>query len=239
VTKVRRVVAVSGLLATATLGLTGIAQAAGTGGVELTPGGSSSAFHASLKAGQTATAQFTLTNLKATPTDIRLYAASASKGGDGGYAVGGPGSAPWISIDDQVVHLAAHQAKRYSFTIARDTAPRGEGLTYGAVVLEEAGGNLVTRAATLVYLDRIGPGGAAPATARPVQQDQVQQLKTSPQAPLVKIGGTKSAASWPYIAAAGLVAIMAGLVPVAARRRRVVTLPTPRVAAEQAEPARR
>ena len=238
-TKFRRVVAVSGLLATAILGLGGVALAAGTGGVELTPGGSSSAFHASLKAGQSATAEFTLTNLKGAPADIRLYAASASRGGDGGYAVGGPGSAPWISIDNQIVHLAAHQAKRYSFTITRDTAPRGEGLTYGAVVLEEAGGNLVTRAATLVYLDRVGPGGAAPAKAQPVQQEQVQQLTKAPQAPLVRIGGKTSGAAWPYVVAAGLVAVVGGLVPVAARRRRVVSLPTPRETRERAEPARR
>lgn len=232
----RRAVAVTGLVATAALTLgAGVAQAAGTGGVEMTPAGKSSAFHVSLKAGQTATAEFTLTNLQGKPAQIRLYAASASKGADGGFAVGGPGSATWMSIDDQVVRLAPHQVEKYRFTIDRDAAPLGEGLTYGAVVLEQAGGNLVTRAATLVYLDRVGPGGTAPTATAPKVRDDVRTLTHAPAAPLVRIGGDGSSHTWLYGLAGGLIAVVGGLLPVAVRRRHIV-LPAQRNATEEREP---
>lgn len=228
---VRRLLIAMAVAAGASAVLGGVAQAAGTGGIELTPGGTGSAFHVSLEAGQRGTAEFTLTNLQGAPAQIRLYAAAATKGADGGYAVGGPGSAAWISIDDQVVRLSPHQARTYRFAIDRDSAPRGEGLTYGAVVLEQAGGNVVTRAATLVYLDRVGPGGSAPAAA-PLGPPRDVEVLTHDAAPVVRIGGDGPSHTWLYGVAGGLVAVVGGLVPLAARRRTPVVVPAPRADAQ-------
>lgn len=140
----------------------GSALAAGTGGIALSPaqsGGAGvvTAFHVALRAGQTTVEHFLLRNLTDRTAMVSLYAASASRGGSGAWSIGGPGSAPWIGIPTQPVRLRAHQSRWYSFRVTRAAAPRGRGLTYGAVVLSQGSGTVVERAATLVYLDRLGP----------------------------------------------------------------------------------
>lgn len=138
------------------------ALAAGTAGVDLSPaqltgGGVVTAFHVSLRAGQTSEQHFLLRNLTGHPAAVQLYGAAAYHAKNGAWSIGGPNSAPWIGIRLQSVRLRAHQSRWYSFRVVRAAAPRGRGLVYAAVVLSSGSGTIVERAATLVYLDRLGP----------------------------------------------------------------------------------
>lgn len=119
------------------------AGAAGVGGVELTPP-SGSSFTVTARAGQTVTQDFTLRNVGTAPATVRLYAADASQV-DGGWSVGAAGSAPWLHLPDQTVTLAAGEHKAMSVRV-------DGGAHTGAIVVEQAQGTVVQRAATLVRL---------------------------------------------------------------------------------------
>ena len=141
--------------------------AVGTGGVEFTPdpattrdGRTVTAFHVDLPEGGRSERRYTLRNLTGKPVTIRLYAAAAERGEKGAYAVAGPGSAPWIGLADAELTLPPRGEHRGSFVVSAARAPSVTGTVYGAVVLERASASVVTRAATLVYLER----GASPAS---------------------------------------------------------------------------
>lgn len=195
------------------------ALADGTGGVNLTLPGRASAFHLSLAAHEQGTQTFVLTNLTGATKSVELYAAAAVRNAQGSYAVAGVGSAPWIGLAPQVVTLPAHQHRTYTFTVARDRAPWGEGMTYGAVVLQQQSGNVVTRVATLVYLDRLGaPGVPSPAPSVPARV--ADPLPAPRVVPTVRVGVLGQAAPWLLAVAAALVAGLGVGVGLAARRRR-------------------
>lgn len=144
------------------------AWAAGTGGIELTPlpafdssGHLVTAFHVSLPADGVGHEAFELRNLTSTAHSEEIYAASAAHQG-GGYAIGSPGSAPWIDLPDQTVTLAPHSSQVFHFSVHRRGAPVGP-LVYGAVVqVDRTSPALVTRVATLVYLSEPGPSRVVP-----------------------------------------------------------------------------
>lgn len=119
------------------------AGAAGVGGVELTPP-SGSSFSVPAQTGQTVTQPFTLRNIGTAPATVRLYAADAREV-DGAWSVGAAGSAPWLHLPDQTVTLAPGEQKAMSVRV-------DGGAHTGAIVLEQASGTVVQRAATLVRL---------------------------------------------------------------------------------------
>jgi hypothetical protein len=130
------------------------ARAAGTGGIEVSPypgvvdGHQVTAFHVKVPSRGTTQVRYSLRNTTARPVHGRLYAASASPDGRGGWTVGGPGSSPYIALADQQVSLKANETRLASFGAH---GPAGE---HAAVVVEVTQGSVVTRAATLVYLER-------------------------------------------------------------------------------------
>lgn len=122
------------------------ALAAGVGTLELLPL-EGSAFHLTVS-GRPVQQQFTLRNIGTKPTSGVLYAAAARRTDSGGWSVSGDGSATWIKLPRQTVSLTPGQSKALTFTVDAER-PRT-----GAVVLEQAGGSVVQRAATLVYVKK-------------------------------------------------------------------------------------
>ena len=129
------------------------ASAAGTGGVELTPiptvdshGKAMTAFHTH----RGAQARFALRNLTNHAATVRVYAAAATRSASGGYAIGAAGSASWVDVPAQSVTLPAHAIEYRSMRIHKDIP---KGTAYGAIVVEQARGNVAQRAATLIYLE--------------------------------------------------------------------------------------
>jgi len=204
--------------ASVVLGFAPAAQASGTGGVDLRPlDTNASAFHLSLRAGHHQTERFELRNLTASPATVRVYAATAARTSDGSFTVGGAGSAPWAAVPDREVTLAPHAAQDISFDVNRDLAPAGEGLAYGAVVLEQAHGTVIARVATLIYLTRVGPSKvvAPPPTARPKPVEPARGTT-----PVLSLGHAVSRPLAVLVLAVALVTGLGALLPVAVRRRR-------------------
>lgn len=210
--------------ASAVLGLASTAHASGTGGVDLRPlDTNASAFHLSLRAGHQQTERFELHNLTAAPATVRVYAATAARTSDGSFTVGGAGSAPWAEVPDREVTLAPHATQDIAFTVSRDLAPAGEGLAYGAVVLEQAHGTVIARVATLIYLTRVGPSKivAPPPSVRPKPVEPVRGT-----APVLSLGHAVDRPLAVVALAIALVAAMGALLPVLVRRRRRVNAAT-------------
>jgi hypothetical protein len=132
------------------------AQAAGTGGIELSPypgvvdGRQVTAFHVAVPTRGTTHVRYSLRNTKGTAVQGRLYAASATPDGHGGWAIGGAGSARFVRFPDRAVTLKPHETRLASFRVSGDVS----GKRYEALVVEVRQGSVVTRAATLVYLTR-------------------------------------------------------------------------------------
>jgi hypothetical protein len=145
--------AVTGLLLVAALALPAPAHAAGTGGIEVSPypaivdGHQVTAFHVKVPSRGSVSVRYSLRNTTAAPVRGHLYAASASPDGHGGWTIGGAGSSTYLDLADQQVTLAAHQTQLASFGV---DGPSGK---HAAVVIEVKQGSIVTRAATLVYLE--------------------------------------------------------------------------------------
>lgn len=131
------------------------ASAAGTGGIEVTPvpgvvdGEQVTAFHVRLPRSGAREVDFALRNLTADPRSARLYAAEAHRTADGAFTVGAAGSSPYVVLPDEQVRLPGRALERRTFTVRGSVT----GTTYAAVVLEGRKGSVVTRAATLVYLE--------------------------------------------------------------------------------------
>ena len=140
------------------------ARAAGAGGVELTPivaadapPSKRSAFHVDLKGSKRTTQQFDLRNLSNSPVTAKLYSAAAARQPQGGFAVSGAGSAPWIELPMSSVRLQAHEVRRITFTITEPDAVVDQH-SYGAVVMQPGeGSSVVVRVATIVYLTQDTP----------------------------------------------------------------------------------
>lgn len=133
-------------------------QAAGTGGIEVSPypgvvgGRQVTAFHVS---DGSATVQYSLRNTTGKAVKGRMYAASATPDGNGGWTIGDAGSTTELDLADQQVSLAPKETRLASFR----TRFTGDHAVHAAVVVEVKQGAVVSRAATLVYLS---PGDAVP-----------------------------------------------------------------------------
>jgi hypothetical protein len=134
----------------------GSAGAAGTGGIEVSPypgvvdGHQVTAFHVKVPTSGRTTVRYSLRNTTDAPVSGRLYAASATPDGHGGWAVGSAGSARFVRFPDQQVTLTPHETRIASFTVAGKVS----GTQHAAIVVEVRQGSVVARAATLVYLTR-------------------------------------------------------------------------------------
>lgn len=134
----------------------GPARAAGTGGIEVSPypgvvdGHQVTAFHVRVPTRGTVAVRYSLRNTTDHEVTGRLYAASATSDGHGGWTVGDAGSSPYVGLADQRVRLRAHETRLASFPVHGAI----DGTRYAAVVVEVQEGAVVTRAATLVYLQR-------------------------------------------------------------------------------------
>lgn len=156
----RRLVAAAAALV---LALALPASAAGTGGIEVSPypgvvdGKQVTAFHVSAPG----KAAWALRNTTGETRTGRLYAASASPDGKGGWVIGDAGSSPYLDFPERDVTLAPHEV-RVSELRVRGEVDREE---HAAIVVEVRNGSVVARAATLVYLQ---PGSAGGLPALPV-----------------------------------------------------------------------
>jgi hypothetical protein len=123
--------------------LSGPAQAAGTGGIEVSPypglvnGHQVTAFHVKPPTRGDLTVRYSLRNTTEAPVSGRLYAASAA-------------STPYVSLKAQDVTLKPHEIRVATFT----AHGRVSGKKYAAIVVEVRNGAIVQRAATLVYLEK-------------------------------------------------------------------------------------
>ena len=130
------------------------ADAAGTGGIEISPypgvvgGHQVTAFHVKVPSRGSVVVRYSLRNTTGAPVRGRVYAASAVSDGDGGWTIGGPGSSGFVDLRDQQVSLSANETRIEAF------AAHGPVGGHAAVVVEVKQGSVVTRAATLVYLER-------------------------------------------------------------------------------------
>src|SRR3954471_11324895 len=134
--------------------------AAGTGGVELTPVAPTdgTAFHVVASAGHPGVLAFELRNISGAPAEAHLYPAAVSRTGTA-YSVSSSGTASWIALPDQIVHLDAGESRHFEASVDSAAAPPGQ-VVYGAVVQENLGDVAVRRrVATLVYLTRHERGG--------------------------------------------------------------------------------
>ncbi|HUR15234.1 MAG TPA: hypothetical protein VM097_12165 [Mycobacteriales bacterium] len=136
-------------------------QAAGTGGVELSPypgvvdGKQVTAFHVTVpRGGGTTSVRYALRNTTNQPKSARLYAAKAQRDG-GSWAVGDAGSSPYLDFPDRTVTLRAGEVQLASFTVHGSITEE----VFGALVVEVTNGSVKQRAATLVYLK---PGRRVP-----------------------------------------------------------------------------
>ena len=123
--------------------------------------------------------------------------------------VGGAGSAPWAALPDRTITLPPHATQTLTFDVSRDLAPAGQGVTYGAVVLEQAHGTVIARVATLIYLTRVGPSKvvAPPPSVRP---RPVEPAKGT--APVVSLGHAVGRPLAVLALAVALVALVGALI---------------------------
>jgi hypothetical protein len=130
-------------------------QAAGTGGIEVTPvpsmrnGKAVTTFTLDLPTSGSKQVPYTLRNVDAVPRTARVFAAKVTLT-DGTYALGAPGSSPYVSSADQTVTLAGRAVKQATFRVAAGTPP-GK-VVYAAIVVEVRNGSVVQNAATLITL---------------------------------------------------------------------------------------
>ena len=214
------------------VGLAAPAYAVGTGGVDLSPA-HGSRIDAALKAGQVAHEQVVVRNLLERPATVEVYAASATKAADGSFAVGAAGSAAWIGLEDTELTLKPKEARTLDVTIDRNAAPYGEGVTYGALVVEQQAGMVVSRAAKMVYLNRVGPGGMKQTPPAPKPRKQVAPSTTG----LVAVQGNTSFPWWLVgLAVTAIIAVSAGLALAGRRHRREPPAPAPATTAPAPAP---
>jgi len=129
------------------------ARAAGTGGIEVSPypgvvrGHQVTAFHVKVPSRGSVSVRYSLRNTTGRTVHGRLYAATATRK-RGGWVIGDAGSSSSVELADQQVSLAPHETRVASFEV------HGTAGGHAAVVVEVKQGSVVTRAATLVYLER-------------------------------------------------------------------------------------
>lgn len=148
------VVAALGALAVLATG-TPSSHAAGTGGIEVTPvpsmrnGKAVTTFGLALPATGSKQVPYTLRNVDAVPRTVRVFAAQVTLS-NGRYALGAPGSSPYVATPDRTVTLQGREERQTSFTVTAGKPPKG--VVYAAIVVGVRNGSVVQNAATLVTL---------------------------------------------------------------------------------------
>lgn len=156
---VRRRAAVALVAALAVLVPAHTAQAAGTGGIEVTPlpfvvdGEPVTAFHLELPGNGSQDVSFLLRNVEQGERTATVYAAAATRLPDGGYDVGPADSSPYVAFDRRTVTLGTDEQRKETFRVTRAAGDRPEGTVHAALVVEVSNGSVVQRAATLIYLE--------------------------------------------------------------------------------------
>lgn len=141
--------------------VTAPALAVGTSGVDLTPAlprNDAGSYVLTLEDREPGDGpELVLTNLTAEPRSARVYAASADMRDAGGVGVGGPGTVPWLPLDESF-ELGPDEVR----TLAVELEPRRGDLVDGedhfvALVLEVSPSeSLVTQAVTILRVEQ-GP----------------------------------------------------------------------------------
>lgn len=137
------------------------ASAAGTGGIEVSPypgvvdGHQVTAFHAEVPRRGSGTLAWSLRNTTGETRSGRLYAASATPDGHGGWVIGDAGSTPYLDFPAREVTLKPHEIRVAELRVHG----RVDGTQHAALVVEVRNGSVLARAATLVYLE---PGPTLP-----------------------------------------------------------------------------
>jgi hypothetical protein len=161
-TRLRRVLSAAVVLLSAVIALAlpvSSSQAAGTGGIEVTPvpsmrgGKAITTFTVTLPSSGSTTVPYTLRNVDASPRTARVFAAKVTKSG-GTFSLGPPGSSPYVRDQDRTVTLQGSEVRQESFTV-RNTVSNHDKLTgpaYAAVVVQVRRGSVVQNAATLITL---------------------------------------------------------------------------------------
>jgi hypothetical protein len=108
------------------------------------------AFHVKVPTRGSKEVTYSLRNTTNHPVRGRLYAATAAPDGQNGWTVGGAGSSRYVELPDQQTTLKPHETRLQTFRVHGKV----EGTEHAAVVVEVKQGAVVTRAATLVYLER-------------------------------------------------------------------------------------
>lgn len=141
------------------------ARGAGTGGIEVTPlpatvdGKTVTAFRVELPGSGSKEVEFLLRNVEDGERSAELYAAEATRSPDGSFAIGDPGSSPFLSYERRSVTLPEGEQRVESFRLQRPDGEQPTEEVYGAIVVQVSSGSIVQRAATLVY---IKPGRQLP-----------------------------------------------------------------------------
>lgn len=135
------------------------AQAAGTGGIEVTPvppvrdGQQVTSFRVDVPSSGQEQVPFTVRNVEDGERSARVYAAAVSKAADGTLSLGEPGSSRWVTLEAEDLTLASGQVQQRAFTVNGGELPDDEEVL-AAVVVEVRTGSVVQRASTLVRLER-------------------------------------------------------------------------------------
>ena len=139
-------------VAAALLVVAGSAQAAGTGGLEVTPlEGGQTTFRVEVPRDGSVEVPYLLRNVDEEQRSGRVYSARVTSDG-GAFALDAPGSSPYVEMPDRELALEPGEVREESFRVSAgpDGVPDGE--AYAAVVVEVRNGSVVQRASTLVYL---------------------------------------------------------------------------------------
>lgn len=90
-----------------------------------------------------------VTNRSERPREVRVYAAGAERGADGGVTLGDPASsASWMALDAGGLSLAPEESRTLTARVHPRHVPAD--VEHVAVLLEAGDGAVVTRAATVV-----------------------------------------------------------------------------------------
>lgn len=137
-------------------------DAAGTGGITVTPvpavvdGKPVTAFRAQVPSRGTERVPFTVSNVTDEQRSARIYVAEVTRN-DGNFVLGRPGSSPYVKLDPEEVTLEGGEVQDRSFAVLGGDLPDDEKLA--AVVVEVQNGAVLQRASTLIYL---APGRQVP-----------------------------------------------------------------------------
>jgi hypothetical protein len=155
----RFVVVLGSLLALAAMG--GPAFAVGTDGVDMRlvlPQGEDGRMVLQ-QDGAPAHGEVLLRNLSDEPRAVTLYAVAATREEGASTQLASRGSAPWIDLPEETIHLAPGAEHTVAFSTRPRGAPAADDLLMGIVLESRRDATLITQAVGLVRVE--GPGAGA------------------------------------------------------------------------------